>query len=70
LRRFGASLLVTTYQAGRLVMVRDEGDHLNSHFRTVQAPMGLALEGSRLAVGSTIQMPPWPVPGRLESRAE
>jgi hypothetical protein len=33
LRRLGASLLVTTYQAGKLVMVRDEGDHLNTHFR-------------------------------------
>ena len=43
LRRLGASLLVTTYQAGKLVMVRDEGDHLNTHFRAFQAPMGLAL---------------------------
>ena len=51
LRRLGASLLVTTYQAGKLVMVRDDGDHLNTHFRTLQAPMGLALDGRRLAVG-------------------
>ena len=43
LRQLGASLLVTTYQAGKLVMVRDEGDHLNTHFRTFQAPMGMAL---------------------------
>jgi uncharacterized protein (TIGR03032 family) len=56
LRRLGASLLVTTYQAGKLVLVRDEGDHLNTHFRTFQAPMGLALEGRRLAVGTTIQI--------------
>lgn len=42
LRRLGALLLVTTYQAGKLVMVRDEGDHLNTHFRAFQAPMGLA----------------------------
>ena len=56
LRQLGASLLVTTYQAGKLVMVRDEGDHLNTHFRTFQAPMGLALDGSRLAVGTTIQV--------------
>ncbi len=56
LRRLGASLLVTTYQAGKLVIVRDEGDHLNTHFRTFQAPMGLALEGRRLAVGTTIQV--------------
>ena len=30
------------YQAGKLVMVRDEGDHLNTHFRGFQAPMGMA----------------------------
>src|SRR3954465_15532660 len=42
LRQLDASLLVTTYQAGKLVIVRDEGDHLNTHFRAFQAPMGLA----------------------------
>jgi hypothetical protein len=47
---------VTTYQAGKLVMVRDDGDHLNTHFRSFQAPMGLALDGARLAVGTTTQV--------------
>jgi uncharacterized protein (TIGR03032 family) len=56
LRHLGASLLLTTYQAGKLVMVRDGGDQLNAHFRTLPAPMGLAFEGSRLAVGTTIQV--------------
>src|ERR1700749_1344346 len=56
LRQLGASLLVTTYQAGKLVMVRDEGDHLNTHFRAFPAPMGMALAGDRLAVGTTIQV--------------
>ena len=42
LRQLGALLLVTTYQAGKLVLVRDEGDHLNAHFRAFQAPMGMA----------------------------
>jgi uncharacterized protein (TIGR03032 family) len=56
LRRLGASLLVTTYQAGKLVLVRDDGDHLNTHFRAFRAPMGLALDGGRLAVGTTIQV--------------
>ena len=58
LRQFGASLLVTTYQAGKLVMVRDEGDHLNTHFRTFKAPMGLALAngGARFAIGTTLQV--------------
>ena len=56
LRQLGASLLVTTYQAGKLVMVRDEGDHLNTHFRGFPAPMGMALAGDRLAVGTKIQV--------------
>lgn len=56
LRRLGASLLVTTYQAGKLVMVRDEGGQLNTHFRSFQGPMGLALHKDRLAIGTTIQV--------------
>jgi uncharacterized protein (TIGR03032 family) len=54
LRQLGVSLLVTTYQAGKLVRVRDEGDHLNTHFRALDAPMGMALAGGRLAVGTKI----------------
>src|SRR3954452_16648474 len=58
LRRLGASLLVTTYQAGKLVIVRDEGEQLNTHYRAFQSPMGLALAdgGTRLALGTTIQV--------------
>ena len=56
LRELAASLLVTTYQAGKLVMVRNEGDHLNAHFRAFQAPMGMALNGDRLAIGTSIQV--------------
>jgi uncharacterized protein (TIGR03032 family) len=58
LRQLGASLLVTTYQAGKLVMLRDAGDHLNTHYRSFQSPMGLALAdgGSRLALGTTLQV--------------
>ncbi len=56
LRRIGSSLLVTTYQAGKLVMVRDEGEHLNTHFRVFQAPMGMALSGERLAIGTSVQI--------------
>src|SRR5262249_14092785 len=58
LRQLGASLLVTTYQAGKLVMVRDEGDHLNTHYRSFPSPMGLALAdgGARLAIGTTTQV--------------
>jgi hypothetical protein len=47
LRRLGVSLLVTTYQAGKPVMVRDERDHLNTHFCSFRAPMGLGPAGER-----------------------
>jgi hypothetical protein len=56
LRGIASSLLVTTYQAGKLVMVRDEGDHLNAHSRVFQAPMGMALDGDRLAIGTKLQV--------------
>jgi uncharacterized protein (TIGR03032 family) len=58
LRQLGASLLVTTYQAGKLVMVRAEKDHLNTHYRSFPSPMGLALAdgGSKLALGTTLQV--------------
>ena len=58
LRTLGVSLLVTTYQAGKLVIVRDRGDQLNTHYLKFQAPMGLALadRGAKLAVGTTVQV--------------
>jgi hypothetical protein len=58
LRHLGASLLVTTDQAGKLVMVRDEGDHLNTHFRAFQAPMGLALADGGRAHGQVPRAAP------------
>ena len=58
LRERGISLLVTTYQAGKLVAVREQGGAVNAHFRAFQAPMGLALTdgGSKLAIGTTSQV--------------
>jgi uncharacterized protein (TIGR03032 family) len=58
LRQLGASLLVTTYQAGKLVMIRDEGEHLNTHYRAFQSPMGLAVadDAAKLAIGTAIQV--------------
>ena len=46
-----ASVLITTYQAGKVVVVRADGDAANTHFRNFRQPMGLAVDGSRLAVG-------------------
>lgn len=52
LSELGTSLLVSTYQAGKLVVVRAKGGKLNTHFRNMHSPMGLAVSGNRLAVGT------------------
>jgi uncharacterized protein (TIGR03032 family) len=51
LNQLGISLLVTTYQAGRLVALRADGNLLNTHFRGFQKPMGLAVRRNRFAIG-------------------
>jgi uncharacterized protein (TIGR03032 family) len=48
--------LVSTYQAGKLVMVRPAGDCLNTHFRSFNKPMGLAVSGGRLAIGTALEI--------------
>jgi uncharacterized protein (TIGR03032 family) len=52
LERLGVSLAVSTYQAGKLILVRADEGKANTHFRNFQQPMGLALRGPRLAIGS------------------
>jgi uncharacterized protein (TIGR03032 family) len=56
LQELGISLLVTTYQAGKLVMLRPDGDRLNTHFRGFGKPMGLAVDGDRLAIGTSVEI--------------
>jgi len=54
LRQLGCSLLVSTYQAGRLILIRPIGDALNTHFRCFHSPMGIAYQAGtgRLAIGA------------------
>src|SRR6476660_1844698 len=56
LQELGISVLVTTYQAGKLVMLRPDGDRLNTHFRGFSKPMGLAVDGDRLAIGTAVEI--------------
>lgn len=56
LDHFGCSLLVTTYQAGKLVALRSDGGLLNTHFRNFLKPMGLAVDGPRLAIGARAEV--------------
>jgi uncharacterized protein (TIGR03032 family) len=52
LHQLGISLAVTTYQSGRVVLLRAENAAtLNTHFRMFRSPMGIALAHNRLAIG-------------------
>jgi uncharacterized protein (TIGR03032 family) len=52
----GISLLVTTYQAGKLVILRNDKGVLNTHFRNFAKPMGLAVGGNKLAIGCNVDI--------------
>lgn len=56
LDQLGCSLLVTTYQAGKLVVVRSDGGVINTHFRAFNKPMGLAIAPCRLAIGTAVEV--------------
>ena len=53
----GISLVVSTYQAGKVILVRydQEAQSLNTHFRNFDKPMGMAVHGgaprTRLTIG-------------------
>jgi uncharacterized protein (TIGR03032 family) len=60
LHQYGFSVFVTTYQAGKLVVLRADGNRLNTHFRDFPKPMGFAIDrfhgGNRLAIGTTMHI--------------
>ncbi len=56
LDQLSSSLLVTTYQAGKLVVVRSDGGVINTHFRAFNKPMGMALGRDRLAIGTSVDV--------------
>ena len=52
LRELRCSLLVTTFQAGRVIVMRPQQDSINTHFFALPRPMGLAADANRLFVGA------------------
>jgi uncharacterized protein (TIGR03032 family) len=53
----GSSLCVSTYQSGRVILVRADGpEALNTHFRGFQTPMGVATRPGGLAIGTKTQV--------------
>jgi len=55
LKQTGVSLAVSTYQAGKVILVRYDPDTetVNTHFRSFNKPMGIAADATRLAIGGT-----------------
>jgi uncharacterized protein (TIGR03032 family) len=56
LHQLRTSLLVSTYQANKLLVIRVAGNGLSTLVRTFDRPMGLALNGLRLALGTRNQI--------------
>jgi uncharacterized protein (TIGR03032 family) len=47
-----STLVITTYQTNRVVLVRAAGGTLNTHFRAFDKPMGVAVAPGRIALGT------------------
>ena len=56
LEQLEITLLVSTYQAGKLVLLRADDGVINTHFRAFNVPMGVACDGERLAVGTATEI--------------
>src|SRR5262245_22969915 len=52
LEQLGITILISTYQAGKIICARADEGRLNTHFRNFQVPMGMALHQGRLAIGT------------------
>ena len=56
LQQAKGTLLVTTYQAGKLAVLRAHDGRLRTLFRSFEQPMGLAVDAARLAIGTRNQV--------------
>ena len=56
LKQLGVSLLVTTYQANKLLAMREHFGGLSILVRSFERPMGLACDGRRIALGTRDQV--------------
>src|SRR5688572_18844345 len=52
LKQLGASLLVTTYQANKLLVLREQQGGLSILVRSFERPMGVAADARRIALGT------------------
>jgi len=52
LQNAGISLLITTYKSGHAIIVRPDDEAINTTFKQFNRPMGIAVAGPRLAIGT------------------
>jgi uncharacterized protein (TIGR03032 family) len=52
LRRWGASVWISTYQANKLIVVRSQGPGISALVRHLEQPMGIAIDSRQLSVGT------------------
>jgi uncharacterized protein (TIGR03032 family) len=53
---FGSSLLISTYQTGKLIAARTRGEGLNTHFRNFAKPMGIAVGADGFCLGTRTEI--------------
>src|SRR5687767_11275207 len=56
LKQLGVSLMVTTYQANKLLVMREHFGGLSILVRSFERPMGLAVDHRRIALGTRDQV--------------
>lgn len=50
--QFGGSLVLSTYQAGKVALLGWDGRQVTVHFRSIDKPMGVAVHGEQLLIAS------------------
>lgn len=55
-KHLNISLAFTSYQAGRLMLIRSDGQHLDVNFKEFPRPMGLSVNGKGLTMGTFTQV--------------
>src|SRR2546427_9014578 len=56
LKRLGVSLLVTMYQANKVLVLREQQGGLSILVRSFERPMGIAVDARRIALGARDQV--------------
>ncbi|VEP18983.1 TPR repeat-containing protein [Hyella patelloides LEGE 07179] len=56
LKQLKISVVISTYQAGKVIVLREDGEHINTHFRIYNKPMGIAANRERIAIGCASQI--------------